>query len=65
MLVPVSAGWAFVLVFVLMGATFTGVEMSTGNFLLEVTPSLVRPTCIALLNTLTAPLILFLYSEVG
>lgn len=59
MLVPASAGWAFVLVFVLMGATLTGVEMSTGNFLLEVTPSLVRPTCIALLNTLTAPLILF------
>ena len=58
MLVPASASWAFVLVFVLMGATLTGVEMSTGNFLLEVTPSLVRPTCIALLNTLTAPLIL-------
>ena len=59
MAIPAGTGWAFVLVFVLMGASLTGVEMSTGNFLLEVTPSLVRPTCVALLNTMTAPLILF------
>jgi MFS family permease len=58
LIVPADETWLFVGVFVLVGSIFRGVEMAVGNFLLELAPGQVRPTCVALLNTLIAPLFL-------
>lgn len=58
LVVPASATWLFAGVFVLVGSIYQGVEMAVGNFLLELAPGQVRPTCVALLNTLIAPLFL-------
>lgn len=49
----------YTLVFVLLGATLSGMRLGFGNFLLEIAPPEVRPTCVALRDTLLAPFTLF------
>ncbi|MFZ5917299.1 MAG: MFS transporter [Chloroflexota bacterium] len=56
--VPGGSSWVFAGVFLLLGSIFTAVEIAVNNFLLELAPGEVRPTCVALLNTLVAPLFL-------
>jgi MFS family permease len=46
---------AFVVVFVLLGATMSGLRLGFPNILLEMASVSLRPTCVALLNTLLAP----------
>jgi len=49
---------AFLVVFAGIGATLSGVRLGHGNLVLELTEAELRPTCVALQNTLLAPVTL-------
>jgi len=46
---------AFVVVFALLGSTMSGLRLGFANIVLEMADPELRPTCVALLNTLLAP----------
>ena len=50
-------GW-FLVVFAGIGATMSGVRLGYGNLILELAAPELRPTCVALQNTLLAPVAL-------
>ncbi len=52
---PLIAAELFTLVFLMMGATMSGMGIGYGNILLELAPTEVLPTCIALRDTVMAP----------
>jgi MFS family permease len=45
----------FILVFAALGATISGMRLGYSNFILEMAPVELRPTCVALQNTLLTP----------
>lgn len=55
LLIPISLAYLYTGVFVLLGATMSGMAIGYGNLLLEMAPVEVRPTCVALRDTLLAP----------
>ena len=57
-LTPAGAPQLFTLVFVLLGAAMSGLRLGHPNLLLEMAPAHIRPTCVALQNTLVAPVVL-------
>ena len=57
LLVPLHPGF-FLLVFASMGATISGVRLGYSNLILEMADVELRPTCVALQNTLLAPVTL-------
>jgi hypothetical protein len=52
-----SAVSIFYIVFLLVGGTVSGIDVAFNNMVLELAPADAKPTCIALKNTLMAPLI--------
>lgn len=48
----------FLPVFAFLGATISGMRLGYGNFILEMASVKLRPTCVALQNTLLAPVML-------
>ncbi|NOY55778.1 MAG: MFS transporter [Actinobacteria bacterium] len=57
-LVAGSAPGLFVIVFALMGSTISGVRLGFNNMILEMASVSLRPTCVALQNTLLTPVML-------
>ena len=57
-LLAVSTPAAFLVVFAGIGATISGVRLGYGNLILELASVELRPTCVALQNTLLAPVTL-------
>ena len=57
LLVPLHPGF-FLLVFASMGATISGVRLGYSDLILEMADVELRPTCVALQNTLLAPVTL-------
>lgn len=57
-LLAVSTPSAFLVVFAGIGATMSGVRLGYGNLILELAAVELRPTCVALQNTLLAPVTL-------
>ena len=55
-LTPTSQVWLFGGVFLLLGATLSGVQVGYSNIILEMADEVTRPMCVALRNTLLAPL---------
>jgi len=55
LLAPQTTSSLFVLVFAFLGATMSGLRLGYSNFVLEMAPVEMRPTCVALQNTLLAP----------
>ncbi|MGD8794733.1 MAG: MFS transporter, partial [Anaerolineae bacterium] len=55
LLVPWTTDLLFILVFAALGATISGMRLGYSNFILEMAPVELRPTCIALQNTLLTP----------
>ncbi|GBD86003.1 major Facilitator Superfamily protein [bacterium BMS3Abin02] len=53
-----SAPGLFVVVFALMGSTISGVRLGFNNMILEMASVSLRPTCVALQNTLLTPVML-------
>jgi MFS family permease len=58
LLAPWTTALLFVPVFALLGATLSGMRLGYSNFILEMAPVALRPTCIALQNTLLLPVTL-------
>jgi len=58
LLTPAGLPQLYVLVFVLLGAAMSGLRLGHPNLLLEMAPAHIRPTCVALQNTLVAPVVL-------
>ncbi len=58
LLLPNIAPVAYVLVFVLLGAMLSGMRLGFSNFILEMAAPEMRATCVALQNTLIAPITL-------
>jgi MFS family permease len=58
LLVTVISPLLFILVFAALGATISGMRLGYSNFILEMAPVELRPTCVALQNTLLAPVAL-------
>jgi MFS family permease len=58
LLVPVSSAGLFIPVFAFLGATISGMRLGYNNFILEMAPVELRPTCVALQNTLLTPVAL-------
>ena len=58
LLAPRTSPLLFVLVFAALGATISGERLGYSNFILEMAPLALRPTCVALQNTLLAPVAL-------
>ncbi len=58
LLAPWTTETLFVLVFALLGATMSGMRLGYPNFILEMAPVQLRPTCVALQNTLLLPVAL-------
>jgi MFS family permease len=58
LLAPTTNEILFVLVFALLGATMSGMRLGYSNFILEMAPVQLRPTCVALQNTLLLPVAL-------
>mgnify|MGYP001819357100 CR=1 FL=1 len=56
LLAPSVTPLLFLLVFALLGATISGMRLGYSNFILEMAPVGLRPTCVALQNTLLAPI---------
>ena len=52
---PVTSAALFFPVFAALGATLSGLRLGYTNFILEMAPVELRPTCIALQNTLLTP----------
>jgi len=50
---------AFAVTFALIGISLKSVELAVRNYLLEISPDYLVPTCLALKNTLTAPTLFF------
>lgn len=59
LLAPYTTPLLFLPVFACLGATISGMRLGYSNFILEMAPVELRPTCVALLNTLLAPVALF------
>ncbi|GAB4426829.1 MAG: hypothetical protein Kow0031_06680 [Anaerolineae bacterium] len=57
-LLPALAPMAYALVFVLLGAMLSGLKLGFSNFILEMAAPEMRATCVALQNTLIAPITL-------
>ncbi|NOX61430.1 MAG: MFS transporter [Chloroflexi bacterium] len=57
-LTPESLGWLFGGVFLLLGATLSGMRVGYSNIILEMADEATRPVCVALQNTALAPLAL-------
>ena len=55
LLAPLTSELLFVPVFAALGATISGMRLGYSNFILEMAPVELRPTCIALQNTLLTP----------
>ncbi len=55
-LTPPAQSWLFGGVFLLLGATLSGVSVGYSNIILEMADEVTRPMCVALRNTLLAPL---------
>jgi MFS family permease len=58
LLAPIVSPHLFVLVFAALGATISGMRLGYSNFVLEMAPVDLRPTCVALQNTMLAPVAL-------
>jgi MFS family permease len=58
LLAPYTTPALFVLVFAFLGATISGMRLGYNNFVLEMASIELRPTCVALQNTLLAPILL-------
>lgn len=58
LLTPPTLPQFYTLVFVLLGAAMSGLKLGYPNLLLEMAPAHIRPTCVALQNTLVAPVVL-------
>jgi MFS family permease len=58
LLVPLMSSWLFLPVFAFLGATMSGMRLGYSNFILEMAPVELRPTCVALQNTLLTPVAL-------
>lgn len=58
LLAPYTTTALFVPVFASLGATISGVRLGYSNFILEMAPVELRPTCVALQNTLLTPVTL-------
>ncbi len=58
LLAPTVSPLLFVPVFVFLGATISGMRLGYSNFILEMAPLGLRPTCVALQNTLLTPVAL-------
>ncbi len=56
---PLVALPLYTVVFLLLGGTMSGMRLGYGNLLLEMAPPELRPTCVALKDTLLAPFTLF------
>jgi Na+/melibiose symporter-like transporter len=52
---PYTSPFLFLPVFACLGATMSGMRLGYSNFILEMAPRELRPTCVALQNTLLAP----------
>ncbi len=59
MVLPSFAPAGYALVFVLLGAMLSGMRIGYNNFVLEMATPEMRATCVALQNTLIAPITLF------
>lgn len=59
LLLPDLLPMAYALVFVLLGAMLSGLRIGYNNFILEMASPEMRATCVALQNTLIAPVTLF------
>jgi MFS family permease len=57
LLAPVLTPALFLLVFALLGATLSGLRLGYNNFVLEMATVEMRPTCVALQNTLLLPVV--------
>ena len=55
LLVPWVTALLFIPVFAALGATISGMRLGYSNFILEMAPVELRPTCVALQNTLLTP----------
>ncbi|MFN2241093.1 MAG: MFS transporter [Anaerolineae bacterium] len=55
LLAPYTTAALFLPVFACLGATLSGTRLGYSNFILEMAPVELRPTCVALQNTLLAP----------
>ncbi len=55
LLVPATTPALFLPVFALLGATISGMRLGYSNFILEMASVELRPTCVALQNTLLTP----------
>ncbi len=58
LLATTMSPYIFLAVFAALGATMSGMNLGFNNFMLEMAPLELRPTCIALQNSLLAPLAL-------
>lgn len=58
LLAPWTTETLFIPVFALLGATMSGIRLGNSNFILEMAPLQLRPTCVALQNTLLLPVAL-------
>jgi MFS family permease len=58
LLAPLTTAMLFLLVFAFLGATISGMRLGYSNFILEMAPVELRPTCVALQNTLLTPVAL-------
>jgi MFS family permease len=57
LLVPWTAPALFLPIFAALGATLSGMRLGYSNFILEMAPVELRPTCVALQNTLLLPVV--------
>lgn len=55
-LTPATQTWLYGGVFLLLGATLSGVQVGYSNIILEMADEVTRPMCVALRNTVLAPL---------
>jgi len=58
LLAPYTTADLFLPVFACLGATLSGTRLGYSNFILEMAPVELRPTCVALQNTILAPVTL-------
>lgn len=58
LLAPLTTPWLFLSVFAFLGATLSGLRLGYNNFILEMAPVELRPTCVALQSTLLTPVAL-------
>ena len=56
--IPASLSWLYGGVFLLLGATLSGMQVGYSNIILEMADDSARPVCVALQNTALAPLAL-------